>query len=207
MNMKITQGYQNLVEQSATKKYQSAKNTSKVKESVTDTFESSSQKAELKTSYEKPKKLTEKQIEDIKQKQEESKINMLRQMAYGNIRNQSREASFGNNEELLTSIFGSVENALPELATTPEGAAEAIAPGGAYSVEAVSDRLMKMARALAGDDPKKIEQMEKAVKRGFEKAGLDIKTGKGLPSICYDTYKATMEKFESWKAEVKEGVQ
>jgi hypothetical protein len=47
--------------------------------------------------------------------------------------------------------------------------------------------------------------MEKAVQAGFKSAGMDLSTGKGLPSICYETYQSTMKAFESWREEV--GVQ
>lgn len=42
------------------------------------------------------------------------------------------------------------------MATTPEDAEKAISKGGAYSVEAVTDRIMTMAKALARNDPNKL---------------------------------------------------
>ena len=79
-------------------------------------------------------------------------------------------------------------------------AAKAIAPGGEYSVEAVSGRILNMAKALAGGDASKIEELREAVKKGFEAAGVDM--GGSLPSICQDTYTAVMKGFDDWKAEL-----
>ena len=53
--------------------------------------------------------------------------------------------------------------ALPEVATNPEDAAKAIAPGGAWSVDAVSTRIFDLATAIAGNDPEKLSQMRAAV--------------------------------------------
>jgi hypothetical protein len=89
--------------------------------------------------------------------------------------------------------------ALPEVGTTPEEAAKAIAPGGAYSVEAVADRVFGLAEALANGDPKKLEEMRAAVEKGFEQAGVAFKdaTGaKGMPQITQDTHTEIMKRFD-----------
>ena len=89
--------------------------------------------------------------------------------------------------------------ALPEVGTTPEEAAKAIAPGGAYSVEAVADRVFGLAEAMANGDPQKLEEMRKAVEKGFEQAGVAFKdaTGaKGMPQITQDTHAEIMKRFD-----------
>jgi hypothetical protein len=89
-------------------------------------------------------------------------------------------------------------NAYPSLATTPEGAQKAISEGRSYSVNAVADRIMTMAKYIAGDDPNKLQQMRAAVEKGFSEAGLDFKkaTNSGLPQICQDTCKEVMKRFD-----------
>ena len=96
--------------------------------------------------------------------------------------------------KVLTAQF-----ALPDVATTPEEAAKAIADGGDWSVNAVADRIMSMATSIAGDDPKKLEALRSAVQEGFKQAGIDFKqmTGKKeMPEITGKTYDEIMGRFD-----------
>jgi len=77
-------------------------------------------------------------------------------------------------------------------------AAEEIAEGGYFSVEAVSERLLGFARAFAGDDPERIELMREAFVRGFEAA--EAQWGGRLPDISHDTFAAVMAGFDDWLA-------
>ena len=89
--------------------------------------------------------------------------------------------------------------ALPEVATNAEDAAKAIAPGGAWSVDAVSSRVFDLASAIAGDDPEKLSQMRAAVEKGFEQAGMTWKDATGqskLPDISNQTYNEIMSRFD-----------
>lgn len=86
--------------------------------------------------------------------------------------------------------------ALPEVATTPEEAKAAISEGGAWSVEAVSDRIANLAIAISGGDPEKLSQMKSAIEKGVEQAGLTWKDSTGqskLPDITNDTVNRTMK--------------
>ena len=90
--------------------------------------------------------------------------------------------------------------ALPEVATNAEDAAKAIAPGGAWSVDAVSSRIFDLASAIAGDDPEKLSQMRAAVEEGFKQAGLTWKDATGqskLPEISTQTYNEIMSRFDN----------
>ena len=72
-----------------------------------------------------------------------------------------------------------------------------IAEDGYWGVEQTSDRILDFAKALAGNDPDKAEEMLEAFKKGFKEA---TKTwGDELPEISQKTYDAVLEKFESWK--------
>lgn len=88
---------------------------------------------------------------------------------------------------------------LPEVATNAEDAAKAIAPGGAWSVDAVSNRIFDLATAIAGDDPEKLSQMRAAIEEGFKQAGMLWKDATGqddMPSITKDTYSEIMSRFD-----------
>lgn len=82
-------------------------------------------------------------------------------------------------------------------------AEKAISAGGEYSVENVTDRIMNMAKALAGDDPTKIDTLQNAVIKGFEKAAGVLGRKKDLsdmPDITRQTYDKVMKEFSDWKS-------
>ncbi len=81
-------------------------------------------------------------------------------------------------------------------------AAKSIEDGGEYSVDNVTDRIMSMAKALAGDDPTKIDMLKNAVIKGFEgAAGLLGRKGlDDMPEITGKTYNSVMKQFDEWKA-------
>ena len=175
----------------------------------TDTFVKSTEE-DTKTSTYKPekKKLTTEEVKALKEEQENIKANLIKKFISDTINNQNKllgkSTENGNNEisqesrDLLTKIFGSLEKAYPKIETTPEGAQAAIAEGGAYSVNAVADRIMTMATAIAGDDSNKLQQMRDAVEKGFTEAGLTFKdaTDSDLPQICKDTMTEVMNRFD-----------
>lgn len=71
-----------------------------------------------------------------------------------------------------------------------------IADDGYWGVNQTSDRIYDFALALSGGDEKKMQDMVKAVEKGFKEA---TKTwGKDLPDISSNTYDAVMKKFDSW---------
>ena len=87
---------------------------------------------------------------------------------------------------------------LPEVATTPEEAAAAVAEGGEYSVDAVATRIMDMATSIAGDDPEKLKMMQEAVEEGFRQAGITWKEVIGqdeMPQITKDTHDEITKRF------------
>ncbi|WP_435788667.1 hypothetical protein [Clostridium sp.] len=175
----------------------------------TDTFVKSTEKDEANSTY-KPlrKKLSTEEVKALKVDQANFKTDLIKKFIQDTINSQnSLLGSSMQNEtkeipkqtaNLLTKIFGSVENAYPKLETTPEGATKAIEEGGAYSINAVADRIMTMAKAIAGDDPKKLQQMRAATEKGFSEAGLEFNkaTESELPQICKDTYTEVMKRFD-----------
>lgn len=81
---------------------------------------------------------------------------------------------------------------------TKAQAQEAISEDGYWGVKQTSERIFKMAQALAGDDVEKMHQMQSAVKRGYEAAGKAW--GGDLPGIAGDTISAVDKMFEDYFA-------
>jgi hypothetical protein len=72
--------------------------------------------------------------------------------------------------------------------------------GGAFSAEAVSDKIIDFAKAISGGDKSKIDTLRKAIDRGFKEAG---KAWDGdLPEITKQTRKMIDEKLDAWQNEV-----
>lgn len=72
-----------------------------------------------------------------------------------------------------------------------------VAEDGYWGVEQTSDRILDFAKALAGDDPEKADELLEAFKKGFELATKSW--GDTLPDISQQTYDAVVEKFNNWK--------
>ncbi len=89
-----------------------------------------------------------------------------------------------------------------EYTVTPDVKAQAqadIAEDGYWGVEQTSDRIIDFAKALAGNDVSKADELLEAFKKGFKEA--TGAWGKDLPDISQRTYKAVEEKFAAWKEE------
>ncbi len=86
------------------------------------------------------------------------------------------------------------------LKADPETIAQAkkdVAEDGYWGAEQTSDRILSFAKALAGDDPDKADELLEAFKKGYSQA---TKTwGGNLPSLCSDTYDLVEKKFNEWK--------
>lgn len=79
-------------------------------------------------------------------------------------------------------------------AATKAQAQKDIADDGYWGVEQTSSRIVDFATALAGSDPKQLEKMRDAFKKGFDNATSTW--GKSLPDISQRTYQAVMDKFD-----------
>lgn len=71
-----------------------------------------------------------------------------------------------------------------------------IAEDGYWGVSQTSERIFSFALALSGGDAEKMEEMVKAVEKGFGEATKAW--GKEMPSITNDTHTAIMDKFDKW---------
>ncbi len=73
---------------------------------------------------------------------------------------------------------------------------QAISEDGEFGVKAVSDRIVKFAIAISGDDKTKLDTLKAAIEKGFEQAGKAL--GGALPDICNQTYDEVMKKLDEW---------
>lgn len=132
--------------------------------------------------YKPPKKLTADALSDIRTQMANSYQQMLRDMVskQGSMFNQISGMPFMQKTE--SASFG----------------VSAVDPGGEYSVDAVANRLVDMAKALSGGDKSKIGLLRDAMEKGFRAAGVELG---GLPSISQDTLAATRKLFDDWENE------
>lgn len=77
-----------------------------------------------------------------------------------------------------------------------------ISEDGYWGVKQTAGRILDFAKAIAGDDPDKLEEMKKAVEKGFALA-RDMWGGE-LPSISGQTYDAVMQGFDDWSKSISE---
>lgn len=81
-------------------------------------------------------------------------------------------------------------------AETKAKAQEDISEDGYYGVKQTSQRLFDFASALAGDDVKTMEKMQKAIEKGYKKA--EKTWGGELPEISKKTLEATNKLFDDY---------
>ncbi|HYF77044.1 MAG TPA: hypothetical protein VD973_07940 [Symbiobacteriaceae bacterium] len=79
-----------------------------------------------------------------------------------------------------------------------EAARLELAPGGYWSPEAVTDRIIGFATAWAGDDPDKLQKALAAVRKGF--ADAEKMLG-GLPEVSQRTRELVERRFEQLLAQ------
>lgn len=81
-------------------------------------------------------------------------------------------------------------------AKTKADAQAAISEDGYWGVKQTSDRLFQFAQALAGDDVEKMQEMQKAIEKGYKMATGTW--GRELPSICKDTLDSVNQMFSDF---------
>lgn len=75
-----------------------------------------------------------------------------------------------------------------------------IADDGYWGVEQTAGRILDFAKAIAGDDPDKLQEMKKAVEKGFKLA--EDMWGGTLPSISQKTHDRVFQGFDEWEKEL-----
>ncbi|MBR6711886.1 MAG: hypothetical protein IKI76_02690 [Selenomonadaceae bacterium] len=156
------------------------------------------------TDAQKTKGLSAEQVDALKADLETQETTMLNVMIQALTESNDKLQGWLNDGVGILNFSGvqidAARFALPEVATNAEDAAKAIAPGGAWSVDAVATRVFDLASAIAGDDPEKLSAMRAAVEKGFEQAGMTWKDSTGqskLPEISDQTYNEIMSRFDN----------
>ena len=135
--------------------------------------------------YEKPDKATILRL----QKQSEE--------AYANLRGLVEKLLLKQGYTLKTITAEEWQQVEIDDATRTE-AQNMIAPGGAFSPEAVSDRILEFAKAISNGDISKLETLRGAIEEGFKQAEAILGE---LPEISKETYRLIQEKLDSWSKE------
>ena len=86
-------------------------------------------------------------------------------------------------------------------AATKAQAQEDISENGYWGVKQTSERILDVAKALAGDDPEKLEQMRAAFEKGYKQA--EETWGGKLPDISSQTFDAVMKGFDELTGKVE----
>ena len=127
----------------------------------------------------------------------EARMNQLTSIVQQMMTGQGKAFSIATNNEDMWKFLASGEYTVTEAAKLQ--AQEDISEDGYWGVEQTSDRILDFAKALAGGDASKADELLDAFKKGYEEA--TGAWGKELPEISKQTYDAVEEKFADWKAE------
>ena len=127
----------------------------------------------------------------------EARMNQLTSIVQQMMTGQGKAFSLATNNEDIWKFLASGDYTVTEAAKLQ--AQEDISEDGYWGVEQTSERILDFAKALAGGDASKADELLDAFKKGYEEA--TGAWGKDLPSISEETYKAVEEKFEAWKNE------
>ncbi len=107
---------------------------------------------------------------------------------------QAKSYSLAMNDDAFWRMFADGKVTVTEAAK--KQAQEDISEDGYWGVKQTSQRLFDFASALAGDDPKTMQAMQKAMEKGFKEA---TKTwGKEMPEITGQTKDAANKLFEEY---------
>ena len=107
---------------------------------------------------------------------------------------QAKSYSLAMNDDAFWRMFADGKVTVTEAAK--KQAQEDISEDGYWGVKQTSQRLFDFASALAGDDPKTMQAMQKAMEKGFKEA---TKTwGKEMPEISGQTKDAADKLFEEY---------
>ena len=107
-------------------------------------------------------------------------------------------ANSDNEEESIWSFLAKGDFTV-DAATKAQAQAD-IAEDGYWGVQQTSDRILDFAKALAGDDPEKLENMRAAFEKGYKQA--EKTWGGELPDISKQTFDAVMKGFDELTGKV-----
>lgn len=105
-------------------------------------------------------------------------------------------------EEIQKKYDGNLKEFFENLqvdAATKLQAQQDISEDGYWGVKQTSQRLIDFAIGLSGGDKTKLEELKKAIEKGFSNA--ERAWGGSLPSICMQTKDAVMKGLDDWASE------
>lgn len=105
-------------------------------------------------------------------------------------------------EEIQKAYDGNLKEFFQNLEVDPATKLQAqqdISEDGYWGVKQTSQRLIDFAISLSGGDKTKLEELKKAIEKGFSNA--ERSWGGSLPSICMQTKEAVMKGLDDWASE------
>lgn len=131
-----------------------------------------------------------KQLKADEESRQQSLTNLVSQM----LGKQAGMYGIANGDDSIWRIFSSGNFTVD--AATKAQAEKDISEDGYWGVKQTSQRLFDFASALAGDDEEKMQEMQKAMEKGFKEA--TGAWGKELPEISSKTLEAANALFEEY---------
>lgn len=129
-------------------------------------------------------------------RQSELKIRNFEILLSGSFSKQSKKADFVSDFYKNKRLFSKL-NTYSNMNDNVSKAEKAISEDGYYGVEKTSKRILDFAKAIAGDDAKKLENLRGAIEKGFKK--VEKMYGNKLPDVSKKTYEKVMSTFDMWQ--------
>ena len=182
------------------------KNDTKAKEETA--VKSEDKASEQGAVYEKSKEPEKKATYSINKMSAEDRAALVQQLKQNELERRNQMVSLVQKMfngqagvKKLADLF-SPENLKNVSAEDIAKAKEDVSEDGYWGVKQTSQRLFDFASALAGDDPEKMKEMQKAMEKGFKQA--TGAWGKDLPGICGETKAAANKLFDDYYASKKQ---
>lgn len=148
-----------------------------------------------KKGYGSSKKVDAATIEKLKADAEERYAQMA-SLVEKLLSKQSETSKYATLSDLMKGV---VSGAVKVDAETVAQAKKDVADDGYWGVEQTADRIVSFAKALTGGDASKVEEMRKAVEKGYKQATK--LWGDDLPEISQKTRDRVNELMDEWAAE------
>ena len=171
----------------------------KVKERAVDVYEKSDESKKTSAAYSKDTDRT-KIIQQLKA-DDAMRQQQLLDIVHKMMGKQAKTYGVANSDSEDESIwrFLAKGDFTVDAATKAQAQAD-IAEDGYWGVKQTSDRILDFAKALAGDDPDKLENMRAAFEKGYKQA--ESTWGGELPEISKQTFDAVMKGFDELTGKV-----
>ena len=171
----------------------------KVKERAVDVYEKSDESTKTSAAYSKDTDRT-KIIQQLKA-DDAMRQQQLLDIVHKMMGKQAKTYGVANSDSEDESIwrFLAKGDFTVDAATKAQAQAD-IAEDGYWGVKQTSDRILDFAKALAGDDPDKLENMRAAFEKGYKQA--ESTWGGELPEISKQTFDAVMKGFDELTGKV-----